>query len=194
MSAPWTTALATVAERLNRLGVEWMLLGSAATALRGAAIVPGDIDIGLLASEDVARAAAVLPMAEVGDSVEWVSTAAQPVLRFGSDGETWTFGRWFVDGVKVELAHIDAPEVAELMVETRSPLVWSEREMLICRGQRVPVVPVEVQLATMVARQQHTRVEATLAAVGGLNGGLLRRAFLDREVEVPAALELKVDL
>jgi hypothetical protein len=189
MTAPWITALATVAERLNGLGVEWMLLGSAATALRGAAIVPGDIDIALLASEDVVRVAAVLPMAEAGDSVEWVSTTAQPVLQFGNDGETWTFGRWFVEGVKVELAHIDAPAVAELMVETRSPLVWAERETLACQGQRVPAAPVEVQLATMVARQQDARIEATLAAIDGVNVDLLNRAFMDREVEVPAVLQ-----
>ena len=47
MSAPWTTALASVAEQLNGNRIEWMLLGSAATALRGAAIVPGDIDIAI---------------------------------------------------------------------------------------------------------------------------------------------------
>lgn len=127
MSAPWTTALATVAEHLNGNRIEWMLLGSAATALRGAAIVPGDIDIAILAADDVTRAATVLPTPDAPPErvesdervpTDWISTAAEPTLHFGHAGERWTFGRWFIDGVKVELAHIDAPAVAGLMIET----------------------------------------------------------------------------
>lgn len=57
MSAPWTTTLADVAERLNGNSIEWMLVGSAATALRGAAIVPADIDIAILTAADISRAA-----------------------------------------------------------------------------------------------------------------------------------------
>jgi hypothetical protein len=158
MSASWTTALA-IAEQLNGNCIEWMLLGSAATALRGVAIVPGDIDIALLAADDVTRAATVLPTdaqepAESDEPAGWISTAAEPTLQFGHAGECWTFGRWIVDGVKVELAHIDAPTVAALMIETRAPLVWHERETLNCHGQPIPTVPIEVQLATMIARQQ----------------------------------------
>jgi len=194
MGALWTTALATVAEQLNRNHIEWMLLGSAATALRGAAIVPGDIDIAVLAAEDVTRAATVLPMPDTPEPAEpdepsaWISTAAEPTLQFGDTGERWTFGRWFINGVKVELAHIDAPAVAELMIETRAPLVWRERETLHCHGQPVPTVPIEAQLATMIARQQDARINATIAAIDStrLNVPLLRRAISDKQSEVPA--------
>ncbi|WP_432947272.1 hypothetical protein ACQPXM_10485 [Kribbella sp. CA-253562] len=193
MSAPWTTTLAAVAEQLNGQRIEWMLLGSAATALRGAAIVPGDIDIALREAGDVARAATVLPTPVVPSHVEsdeppdWISTAAEPTLHFGHGDERWTFGRWFIDGVKVELAYIDAPAVAALMLEARSPLVWQEREMLKCQGHAIPTVPIEVQLATMVARQQDSRIEATIAAVDTtrLNLPLLRRALSDEQSEVP---------
>ena len=196
MSAPWTTALASVAEQLNGNRIEWMLLGSAATALRGAAIVPGDIDIALLTADDVTRAASVLPTPDAPKPVEsdelvpsdWISTAAEPTLRFGHSGERWTFGRWFIDGVKVELAHIDAPAVAALMIETRAPLVWHERKTLNCHDQPVPTVPVEVQLATMISRQQDARIDATIAAIDTtlLNLPLLRRAISDKRSEVPA--------
>jgi hypothetical protein len=203
MSAPWITTLATVAEQLNAHRIEWMLLGSAATALRGAAIVPGDIDIAMRAAEDVTRAAAALPtpdargldspgpdepeVEESGQQPAWFSTTAEPALRFDRPGEQWTFGLWMIGGIKVELAHIDAPAVAGLMIEARSPLVWEERETLDCRGHRVPTVPVEVQLATMVARRQESRIEATIAAVhvSRLNLPLLRRAISDRRSEVP---------
>jgi hypothetical protein len=48
-------------------------------------------------------------------------------------------------------------------------------------------VPIEVQLATMVARQQNSRIDATIAAVGTtrLNLPLLRRALSDKQSEVP---------
>ncbi|GAA3583354.1 hypothetical protein [Kribbella ginsengisoli] len=194
MSAPWTTALAFVAEQLNGDRIDWMLLGSAATALRGVAIVPGDIDIALLAADDVSRAASVLPTPDPPTPVvsgefvpaDWMSTAAEPTRHFEHAGERWTFGRWFVDGVKVELAHIDVPAVAALMVEARSPLVWRERDTLKCHGQPVPAVPIEVQLATMISRQQHDRIDATIAAIDAsrLNVPLLRRAITDKQSEV----------
>jgi hypothetical protein len=194
MSPPWTTALAAVAEQLNGNHIEWMLLGSAATALRGAAIIPGDIDIALLAADDVTRAATVLPTPDVPEVVEsdessgWISTAAEPTLQFGHTGEQWTFGRWIIDGIQVELAHIDAPTVAALMIETRAPLVWHERKTLKCHGQPIPTVPIEVQLATMIARQQDARIDATIAAIDPtlLNVPLLRRAISDKQSEVPA--------
>ncbi|QNE19192.1 hypothetical protein F1D05_16320 [Kribbella qitaiheensis] len=197
MSAPWTIALATVAEQLNGDRIEWMLLGSAATALRGVPIVPGDIDIAVLTADGVTRAATVLPTPDALDAPEriqsgvpsdWISTAAEPTLQFGHIRERWTFGRWMIDGVKVELAHIDQPAVAALMIETRARLVWHERETLNCHGQPVPTVPIEVQLATMIARQQDTRLDATMAAIDTtrLNLPLLRRAISDKQAEVPA--------
>lgn len=116
MNAPWSTTLATVAEHLNGNRIDWMLLGSAATALRGVPIIPGDIDIALLTANDVTRAATVLPTPDPPDAPEldesgvppdWISTTAEPARHFAHAGEQWTFGRWFIDGVKVELAHID---------------------------------------------------------------------------------------
>jgi hypothetical protein len=181
----WTTTLATVAERLNDAYIDWMLLGSAATALRGVAIVPGDIDIAVRTPDDVAHAAAVLPTPpEPPDSTLWFSTPTQPTLQWGDAGERWTFGRWMIHDVKVELAHIDAPTAAELMVETRSPLVWHERQTLTCHGHPVPTVPIEVQLATMMSRRQHARIDATIAHTP-LNLQLLRRAIADKQSEVP---------
>ncbi|GAB2596755.1 nucleotidyltransferase family protein [Kribbella endophytica] len=192
MSAPWTAVLTNVAEQLNGIRIEWMLVGSAATALHGVEIVPGDIDIAVLEAGDVARAAAVLPtpdgpLVESQDPADWVSTAAEPALRFEHAGERWTFGKWMIDGVKVELAHIDAPAVAARMMETRALLVWHERETLNSHGQPVPTVPVEVQLATMVARQQDARIHATIAAIdtASVDVTLLRRALSDRRSEVP---------
>jgi hypothetical protein len=188
MSAPWRTTLATVAERLNAAGIEWMLLGSAATALRGAAIVPGDIDIAIRTTDDVTRAATVLPTPTARvEPPDWFSTTAEPTLQWGDTNERWTFGLWIIAGIKVELAHIDAPAVADLMVETRGQLVWRERQTLTCHGQPIPTVPLEVQLATMLSRQQDARIDAAIATIDKtpLNAELLRQAIAAKQSELP---------
>lgn len=196
MDGDWTKTLAAVAQRLNRrAGLEWMLVGSAATALRVGAITPMDIDIAVLHPVDVSRAATVLPTplslepGKVDEPPAWTSTVAEPTLHFGEARERWSFGVWFIHGVRVEMAHIDAPAVAELMIETRSSAVWRVRDTLTCRGEPVPTVPIETQLATMAARKQHARLDTVLAAIAGsrldLNLPLLRRAFADRQSESP---------
>jgi hypothetical protein len=173
MSGQWTEALAELADRLNRGRIDWLLVGSAATALHGVAIDPGDIDVSVATPEDVARAAKLLP------------TTGEPTLCFDDSSTRWTFGRWMVDGVKVELAHIDDPAAVHLVIETRGPLVWRERSVVEWRGHRIPLVPIEIQLATMIARKQQARIEATVAAVGlhSLDVSLLRRAIADRQSE-----------
>ncbi|HET6737636.1 MAG TPA: hypothetical protein VFH76_01830, partial [Kribbella sp.] len=162
--------------------------------LRGAAVLPGDIDIAGRTEDDIVRAAAILPTpqsTEPNGPADWISTTVAPVLHFGGADERWRFGRWIIDGVKVELAHIDAPAVAGLMLETRTPLVWAQRQTLNCHDQPIPVVPLEVQLVTMIARHQDARLAATLTAVDPttLNLPLLRRAIADKQSEGPA-LEL----
>ena len=103
--------------RLDRAGVDWMLVGSAATAIRGAAIVPGDIDVAMPTPSAVRTAATHLPgrtdRSPTTDPRTWFSSAQEPVLTFGN----WTFGRWMLAGVKVELAHIDRG-ATDLFIET----------------------------------------------------------------------------
>ncbi len=183
-------ALAAVAEAFNEDQLDWMLLGSAATALRGAALEPGDVDIAISSAADVSRAATLLPTPDSRDTSDqasgWISTTAEPTLALGDAGERWTFGRWFIHGVKVELAYIEAPAVSGLLLETRGPRAWAERDVLSCHGQVVPTVPIEVQVATMIARGQDDRVRATLDAidVSHFNIDRLRRAISDKRAEV----------
>lgn len=195
MSDDWSSALSTVARLLNVARVEWMLIGSAATALRGAPIVPGDIDISMSTPGDVHAAAKVLPNraepSPSGDPLTWYSSQAQPTLTFG-DSVRWTFGRWMVAGVKVELAHIADPSVGALFVETVSTTVWDERSVIPLDDTRIPVVPIEAQIATMIARGQTERLDATLAALGpeSFNSDLLRRALADRQTRDNTSLRL----
>ena len=56
---PWEQALLEWLRRAERQGLDWWLTGSAALAVRGAAICPGDIDI-IVADADAPRAEALL--------------------------------------------------------------------------------------------------------------------------------------
>lgn len=191
MTSAWSAALTFTAEILNRNRIPWMLVGSGATALRGAAIMPGDLDIAVNSAADLAQAARLMPTPDVEipqDPVpEWFSTTSAPTLSFGGANEEWTFGRWIIEGFRVEIAHIESPGTATLYLETRSPLSWSDREILHCSGHDIPTVPIEPQLATMMARGQAERIEATLAVVdvGLLDRSRLRRAIDDKRTEVP---------
>lgn len=191
MATSWATALSLTAEILNRNGLDWMLVGSGATALRGAAIEPGDIDIAVSSPKDVALAAELMPTPDIQVPQEvtpaWISTRSAPTLTLGTPSDQWTFGRWIIDGFRVEVAHIDSPGTATQYLETRSPLSWHQREFLYCNGHTIPTVPIEPQLATMMARQQTGRIEATLAAIDpeALNRQRLRQAIEDKRTDAP---------
>ncbi|MFI6827145.1 hypothetical protein ACIBG5_08590 [Kribbella sp. NPDC050241] len=199
MDGGWSDALRELAVRLAGTDVDWMLVGSAATALHGAAIEPGDIDVAVSTSAGVRTAATVLPSRTDRSSPAdplWFSSLDEPTLTFDDPGQArWTFGRWTLAGFTVELAYIDSPAPTDLLVETPAGAVWSERSVLDWNGTQIPVVPVEVQLATMIFRDQPDRLRATLTAVdpASLDVGLLRRALAGREtggapLKVPDAL------
>lgn len=194
MTDNWTTTLRLVAGKLNRSQISWMLVGSAATALRGVSIEPKDLDIAVSSAQDVALAAKLMPSPRLetppDSPAEWFSTASAPTLRFGAPDERWTFARCLVDGFRVEIAYIDSPGTVTLYLETRSPLSWNDREILLCRGQAIPTVPLEPQLATMMARHQSDRIEATLAVIGrdSFDRSRLIRAVEDKRKENPDLL------
>lgn len=190
MAGRWIDVLELVAVRLNRAGIDWMLVGSSATAVRGVDIEPGDLDIALPTPSAVYAAALHLPSRLDGpltnDPDGWYSSVAQPVRDFSDHaGSRWAFGRWTLEGVKVELAHIDRPGTADLMVETFGQAVWAARAVMDWKGVQVPVVPIETQLVTMMLREQHERLETTLSTVDldVLDLALLRRAITDRQTE-----------
>lgn len=188
----WELVLEDVAPRLNRVQVEWMLVGSAATALRGAAIEPGDIDVLLSTPAAVQRAAAVFPSRPDRwpdeDPATWHSSVSAPILTWTHDTTRWTFGRWTIDGTKVELAHLGSPDTDRLG-EAGGTAVWSAVGELEWRGISLPIVPIEVQIVTMIGRNQQDRLAATISAVDvqDLDPGLLRRALTDQTIEASAA-------
>lgn len=187
---PWRAALLDAAERADDSGVTWMLVGSAATAVHGAQVEPGDVDILVSAPEAVHRLAAAMPSPPGAcgdhDPGTFLSSVELPVLTFADDA--WTFGRWLLHGVRVEVACIIEASAGVRLIETEGSEVWGVRTHIRWGSRNIPVVPLEVQVATMLARQQDERLEAALAVLQTSTADveLLRRALADRDLLVTA--------
>ena len=191
----WDKALEAVLPRLERSGVPWLLLGSAAMAVQGAPVKPADLDFLVQTARELkAFAKAMHDLARPGGTVyptntpvteEWASSQAQPVLEFGGESESSSFARWVLNGVKVEAAHRDIAGERGLLLEAGGELVWRERRLVAWRGQIVPVVPVEVQLATTVLRGLDERDAVLVSTLreGSYRRDLLERAFRDRGLD-----------
>ncbi|MDQ2846327.1 MAG: hypothetical protein M3Y77_08245, partial [Actinomycetota bacterium] len=154
----WRAALQQFAGLAATTSAEWMLVGSAASAVHGVELSPGDIDVLARTPNDVVKLVAVLPSLDMPGQLDvdpqtFVSTTEQPVITFGG----WTFGRWFLDGETVELAHIAG--VHRGLTENGGD-VWRLRRLVRWRGNLLPIVPLEVQLATMLSRKLDERSRA----------------------------------
>jgi hypothetical protein len=185
----WERALTTFIERVGSQ-LRWMLIGSAATAVHGVTISPGDVDIlihpdtpdTLMCNELEGLDGFAARSVSSGDLATFSSTHDRPLLAT-ADG-SWLFGRWTIYGCQVEVARIREPVDAGLLVETVGLAVWDCREVVAWHGQPVPVVPLEVQLATIVSRgldQRARAVRSRLAEIG-YKSELLDRAFIGRSL------------
>lgn len=161
-------ALTAYIEAVDQSSIIWMLVGSMATHLQGANLIePGDIDIlvhpdtddgALLAlAERLCQAAPPTPLGG-SDLATFRSTPGQPLISFGS----WTFGRWHVEGGKLEVARIRERLDAGLL-ENQGRTTWQHRRVVSWREHEVPVVPLEVQWATIIERDQRDRMYAIAA-------------------------------
>ena len=188
----WENALQAFAAVADD-GVAWMVVGSAATRLQGVAVEPGDVDVLVHPDtpDDAMRELAerLAPYAVPGpasdDLDEFLSAPDRP-LAATPDG-SWLFGRWWVGGGELELARIRADLPASAVVETMGPGVWATRRTVGWRGREVPVVPLEVQLATVLLRGQADRERAVRDRLArtGTDDALLTRALADRGLPVP---------
>ena len=181
----WQHALSIFADAAPD-DVRWMLVGSAATRLHGADVDPADVDILVhpeTPDDALLRLASCLSDHAVdgpaSQSLEhFMSARDQSLLAAGA----WLFGRWMIDGYKLEVARIREPVDPLSLLETQGLVIWSVREVVQWRGRSVPVVPLEVQLATVVLRGQAEREESVRAALTerGFDHELQERAMVAR--------------
>ena len=96
----------------------------------------------------------------------------------------WHFGRWLVAGLKVEIAHIRAPEGFPTSKDgagiwEAGPEIWPHLRRMPFAGHEVPVAPLEIQLETSLGRGLEERVAAITAVLRnqGYERELLERAL-----------------
>lgn len=180
---PWERALLAFTTRVPPT-VRWMLVGSAATAIRRVPVQPHDVDILLhpestdadLAAVSVGLATFASPSTGHPSLADFTSSIDIPWAEAGD----WTFGRWLVGGEWLEVARIRSQVSSLRVVETIGHAVWTTTEMVRWREMNVPVVPLEVQLATNRSRGLSDRanaIERHFARSHAPEPALLKRAL-----------------
>jgi len=167
------------------------VIGSVASALQGCQVQPRDLDLLAVRPEEVTRFAELMWAYTPKDvehspgHADWLSSQETP-LSIGPDdyGFVWHFGRWLVDGVKVEMAHIAPPKGLPMSADgagiwEAGPESWPHIRMVSFGGRPVPVVPLEIQLETCLSRGLEDRVATIIAVLreGGYDRNLVEMAL-----------------
>lgn len=163
----WRMALQHAVVRLADTRIEWLVIGSAASALQGVEIEPRDVDLLFRTREDlmafVRKMHGLTPSSpEAPLSVEdWRSSQAQPIKTETFPGAfTWHKAAWDIEGVRLDAAAIENNGVPDSLhgdgVWEGGDHVWS----FVTRAQDLPVVALEVQLESCLRRDLDSRARA----------------------------------
>jgi hypothetical protein len=153
-AVPWREALGTVCQRLTGAGVDWWLTGSAASAVRGVGVEPGDLDL-VVAGPDAHR---------VGDLL--LDGLVEPVAP-----ADWFCAWWgrAVLGARVEWVGGVGPASDQPEPTDFGLVAAAELEVVRWQGWEVRVPPLALQRAVCVRRGLLDRVRGIddFAAVRG---------------------------
>ncbi|MDO3411530.1 hypothetical protein QWJ34_17325 [Saccharibacillus sp. CPCC 101409] len=179
-------AVLSAAGALQTSGLPYLFVGSVSTWIQGCEIVPNDVDLLMREAADVRRALRVLNP-DTDEGVRFFEDAA---------GIRWTFARGRSHGAKIEIAHIEPPEEDESGgsegIWENGPSIWAYKKTHPFAGLALPVVPLEIQLATCLNRGLEQRADAVIRVLkrGGCDWSLLRRAIPGaRYAQVAAQIE-----
>jgi hypothetical protein len=157
-SSPWPVALRSVTEALDSCIVDWLLIGSAALAVRGIPVEPGDIDIILLGGRQDAlallRPHLICPLRDLGDLI----------------GAHWFSRAWL--GLAVEWMAEPHPDADDLFRRQGRVCEWGRTaidtaEIVDRSGQRVRVPPLSLHLGIAEQRGLNDQVALIKAVMGG---------------------------
>ncbi|MFI7044568.1 hypothetical protein ACQP10_26565 [Streptosporangium sandarakinum] len=140
--------------------------GTGAALLQGVRLPAGDIDLLVARREDVDTFATALSSFPCLHPAAWLPAASQ------------YFARYEIDGVKMEISTVER-QVDSDGLECAGPGPWRHYVMVTCGSHRVPVVRLELRLATELLRDRPDRYEPLLDHMGahGFDSGLLRTAM-----------------
>jgi hypothetical protein len=140
---PWQRALETFLRLVEGRPIAWWLVGSAALSVRGLDVAPGDLDL-------VVDDASARPL---GDAL--LDYLIEPVVPVHGWVCNW-FGRSFpgaclewVGGVD---GRADTPQVSDF-----GPAAVRRAARVLWHGYRVPIPPLDLQLAVNERRGRHER-------------------------------------
>ncbi|NHJ86702.1 MAG: hypothetical protein FK734_14655 [Asgard group archaeon] len=175
--------------------IDWAIIGSGATYLQGCNIKPNDIDILVKNPESVEIIAYMLEdyykssesksntiQGEESEEL-WLSTKDKPVDISVDDWNfKWVFSRVLIGNIKVETAHITAPQDHFLLttgIWEAGPKIWPYIKFVNYQGYSIPVIPLEIQLATNINRGLEDRSNEIIAILkrDGFNLELLKESL-----------------
>jgi hypothetical protein len=142
---PWRDALGELCRRTADAAVSWWLTGSAALAVRGASLDPGDLDL-VCSAEDAIR---------LGDV--FADELVEPVLPSGADWISEYWGRAFY-GARIEWIGGPRPGVDTPLPADFGPVAAARLEVVTWEGWTIRVPPLELQRAVSLRRGLTDRV------------------------------------
>ncbi|GAA2376269.1 hypothetical protein GCM10010404_35130 [Nonomuraea africana] len=170
-----TSALETTLTALRAVGSDPMYRvgGTSAALLQGVHLPVGDVDLLVARREDVDTVAAALSSFPCLYAPSWLPESSQ------------YFARYEVNGVHLEISTVEQETDSDGMeCVGRGP--WQHFVLITCGSYRVPVVRLELRLATELLRDRSDRYEPLLdhMAAQGFDADLLDRAMTARGLSV----------
>ncbi|GAA3475145.1 hypothetical protein [Nonomuraea roseola] len=170
-----TSALETTLTALRAVGADltYRVGGTSAALLQGVRLPAGDVDLLAARREDVDTVAAALSSFPCLYAASWLPETSQ------------YFARYEVNGVVVEISTVEQ-EVDSDGMECVGRGPWQHYVLITCGSYRVPVVRLELRLATELLRDRPDRYEPLLdhMAAQGFDADLLDRAMTARGLPV----------
>ncbi|MBT2235799.1 hypothetical protein [Nonomuraea sp. NEAU-A123] len=170
-----TSALEATLTALRAVGADPMYRvgGTGAALLQGVHLPVGDVDLLVARREDVDTFAAALSSFPCLYAASWFPESSQ------------YFARYEVNGVHLEISTVEQETDSDGMeCIGRGP--WQHYVLITCGSYRVPVVRLELRLATELLRDRPDRYEPLLdhMAMQGFDADLLDRAMAARGLSV----------
>jgi hypothetical protein len=148
---PWEDALLEFLRRVEGSELRWWLYGSAALAVRGLDVEPGDVDVSV---DDAALAGRIFD-----------DLLVTPVLELQDWAAKYT-GRAFHGAIFEWLSDPHPEDDDPADPNEQGPFVADRLETVEWHGRRIPVPPLTVQLAACERRGLDDRVQLIRAAIG----------------------------
>ncbi|MEU9830698.1 hypothetical protein AB0D67_04060 [Streptosporangium sp. NPDC048047] len=161
-----TLDTALTALRATGTGLDYRVGGTGAALLQGVRLPAGDIDLLVARREDVDTFAAALSSFPCLHPAAWIPESSQ------------YFTRYEIDGVTTEISTVERQTDSDGL-ECVGPGPWRHYVVIPCGSHRVPVVRLELRLATELLRDRPDRYEPLLDHMGshGFDPDLLRTAM-----------------